>query len=154
MTGSQATQSIHPGLLTDEPIDLGLFTKQSDLRAGAQVIFAGRVRNHHGGREVNHLEYSAHQKLAPIMISQILREESDKLRLYEAMAVHRIGRVGLGEIAVVVVTSAAHRAEAYEANQRIIHRIKHEVPIWKKEYFADGSWEWGTSRTSTGPGSL
>ena len=77
------------------------------------------------------------------MIKQILAEATQKWALHIAVAQHRIGKVAIGESAVVVITASAHRREAYEANQYIIHRIKHEATIWKCEYFADGTHQWG-----------
>ena len=113
--------------------------------AGAVVLFSGEVRDHNKGREVAYLEYEAYYPLAEKMIRAILAEATEKWGLKIAVAQHRVGRCRIGETAVVVITAAPHRKEAFEANQNIIHRIKHEVPVWKCEYFPDGTHEWGNN---------
>ena len=111
--------------------------------AGAVVLFSGEARNNSHGRTVTCLEYEAHESMANKMIAGILEEAKTKWDLKTVLACHRTGRVAIGETAVVVITAAAHRREAYAANQYIIDRIKSEAPIWKREYFEDGSTEWG-----------
>jgi molybdopterin synthase catalytic subunit len=111
--------------------------------AGAVVLFSGEVRDNNSGKKVEYLEYEAQIPMASTMISRILAEAKEKWNLNIALAQHRIGKVLLCESAVVVITASAHRSEAYAANRHIIDRIKHEVPIWKCEYFADGTKEWG-----------
>jgi molybdopterin synthase catalytic subunit len=113
--------------------------------AGAVVLFSGEVRDHNKGRAVAYLEYEAYHPLAVKMIHAILAEARAKWSLQSAIAQHRVGRLDIGESAVVVITASAHRREAYEANRHIIDRIKHEVPIWKCEYFSDGSHQWGNN---------
>jgi molybdopterin synthase catalytic subunit len=112
-------------------------------KAGAVVLFSGEVRDNNSGRQVDYLEYEAHVSMASKMINSILREARSNWSLTVAIAQHRIGKVAVGESAVVVITSSAHRKEAYAANRFIIDKIKHEVPIWKCEYFTDGTKEWG-----------
>lgn len=77
------------------------------------------------------------------MIASILEEAKVKWSLNKAVCVHHTGRVEILGCAVVVITASAHRSAAYEANQYIIDRVKHEVPIWKHEFFTDGTSEWG-----------
>jgi molybdopterin synthase catalytic subunit len=113
--------------------------------AGAVVLFSGEVRDSNRGREVAYLEYESYQTLASKMIADILQEAKEKWSLHIAVAQHRVGKVGIGETAVVVITASAHRSEAYAANRYIIDRIKHEAPIWKCEHFADGTHEWGNN---------
>jgi molybdopterin synthase catalytic subunit len=74
---------------------------------------------------------------------EILSAAARRWELGAAGCVHRVGVLGPGESAVLVVAAAPHRAAAYEANEYIIHRVKHEAPIWKKEVYADGSHRWG-----------
>ncbi|MEI6945984.1 molybdenum cofactor biosynthesis protein MoaE [Paraflavisolibacter sp. H34] len=132
--------------ITAEPIDLvGLLARSHDPRAGALVLFSGDVRDHNAGKEVDRLEYEAHPVLAPQMIEAIVAEAQERWSLTLAVAQHRIGKVGIGESAVVVITASPHRKEAYAANRYIIDKIKHEVPIWKCEYFADGTRQWGNN---------
>ncbi len=113
--------------------------------AGAVVLFSGEVRDNNRGKEVAYLEYESHAPLAAKMIAEILQAAREKWSLQIAVARHRTGKVAIGETAVVVITASAHRSEAYAANRYIIDRIKHEAPIWKCEYFADGSHEWGNN---------
>jgi molybdopterin synthase catalytic subunit len=113
--------------------------------AGAVVLFSGEVRDNNRGKQVAYLEYESHAPLASKMIAGILREAREKWGLQIAIAQHRVGKVAIGETAVVVITASAHRNEAYIANRYIIDRIKHEAPIWKCEYFSDGSHEWGNN---------
>lgn len=113
--------------------------------SGGIVCFRGRVRKLSRNKEVLYLEYEAHEQLARRMVSEILHQASVKWRLRFAHAVHRIGRVECADDAVLVITAATHRKEAYAANEEIIRRIKHEVPIWKKEVYADGSHLWAAN---------
>lgn len=130
--------------ISEIPLDIiGLLNESHHPAAGALVLFSGEVRNMNSGKEVVFLEYEAYAPLAVKMIKSILTEAKARWKLNVAVACHRTGRVGVGETAVVVITAAPHRAEAYAANRYIIDRIKHEVPIWKCEYYADGTKEWG-----------
>ena len=90
-----------------------------------------------------YLEYETQEVMAAKAIKQILDDAAVKFPLKIAVAQHRIGKVGISESAVVVITASPHRSEAYSANRYIIDRIKHEAPIWKCEYFTDGTKEWG-----------
>jgi molybdopterin synthase catalytic subunit len=129
-----------------QPIDLAdLLAEAHHPAAGAVVLFSGEVRASNNGRDVTFLEYEAHVPLAEKMIPEILAEAKERWGLTVAVAQHRIGRVEIGETAVVVITASAHRSEAYAANRHIIDRIKHEAPIWKCEHYADGTSEWGNN---------
>jgi molybdopterin synthase catalytic subunit len=133
-------------VISSAPLDIiALLSNAHHPAAGAVVLFSGEVRDHNKGREVAYLEYEAYYPLATKMIHQILSAAKEKWGLQLAVARHRVGRLAIGEPAVIVITAAAHRREAYEANQHIIHRIKHEVPIWKCEYFSDGTHAWGNN---------
>ena len=132
--------------ISDKPLDIvGLLAQSHDPKAGALVLFSGDVRDNNIGKDVAYLEYEAHTSLASKMIKEILEESITKWNLNLAIAQHRIGEVGVGESAVVVITSSPHRKEAYQANRHIIDRIKHEVPIWKCEVFVDGTKQWGNN---------
>ncbi len=132
--------------ISSDPIDMvALLQEARHPGAGAIVLFSGEVRDNNRGREVAWLEYEAHQTLASKMIGEIVREAVGKWGLHAAIAHHRIGKLAIGETAVVVITASAHRSEAYAANRWIIDRIKHETPIWKCEYYADGTHEWGNN---------
>ena len=130
--------------LSTERIDvLSLWKQSHHPAAGGVVLFSGEVRNNHQGKEVSHLHYEAAEPMADKMIAALLDEATHRWGLQVAVAVHRLGPVAVMETAVVVITGAAHRREAYEANQYIIDRIKHHLPIWKCEHFADGEYMWG-----------
>ncbi len=107
---------------------------------GAVVVFTGKVRDHDGGQSVSALEYSAHPQ-AERFLHQICAEIATAAGLPVA-AVHRIGSLGIGDVAVAVAVAAPHRAEAFTVCAELVDRIKHEVPIWKRQLFADGLSEW------------
>lgn len=107
------------------------------------MLFSGEVRDNNKGREVTHLDYEAYEPMANKMIDEIVDEAISQFRLNQAVCVHRLGQVEISGCAVVVITGAGHRKEAYDANRYIINRVKNEVPIWKHEFFADGTSEWG-----------
>ncbi len=106
--------------------------------SGALVIFDGRVRNHSDGKEVLYLEYEAYESMALKEMEAIRRKSLDRWTLDRVVIFHRIGRVEIGESSVLIAVSSAHRADAFSACQHIIDELKKRVPIWKKEFFADG----------------
>jgi molybdopterin synthase catalytic subunit len=113
-----------------------------DVRTGACVTFEGRVRDINEGRAVRALEYEAYAPLAESEGARILAEALGRFPVTQAVCVHRTGNVALGEIAVWVAVTSAHRAAAFEACSFIIAEVKTRVPMWKKEYYADGKSEW------------
>jgi molybdopterin synthase catalytic subunit len=130
--------------LSSTSIDIaGLLASAHHPKAGAVVLFSGETRDNSHGKEVGHLEYEAQEIMADKMIAEILGEATQRWNLNIAIAQHRTGKVAVSETAVVVITASTHRAEAYMANRYIIDKIKHEAPIWKCEYFTDGTKEWG-----------
>jgi len=132
--------------ISAEPLDIvGLLAGAHHPGAGAVVLFSGEVRDNNHGRAVAFLEYESYIPLASKMIGEILATAREKWSLQIAVAQHRIGKVAIGDTAVVVITASAHRSEAYAANRYIIDRIKHEAPIWKCEHYTDGTHEWGNN---------
>jgi adenylyltransferase/sulfurtransferase len=113
-----------------------------DPSAGGYASFEGWVRDHNEGRQVRRLEYEAYEALAIKEGERIVAEALTRFPIRRAACVHRIGDLGLGELAVWVGVSAAHRAEAFAACRYIIDEVKHRVPIWKKEHYADGDSGW------------
>jgi molybdopterin synthase catalytic subunit len=113
-----------------------------DTRAGACVTFEGRVRAQNEGRAVRVLEYEAYGPLAEKEGGRILAEAAGKFPIIGATCVHRTGRLELGDLAVWVAVTAAHRGAAFEACRYVIDQVKERVPIWKKEHYADGATEW------------
>ena len=125
-----------------EPIDI---TKYQDLvldaHKGALVTFTGHVREWTHGTRTVHLEYEAYTPMAEKMMAQIGEEIEAKWPGVSTSIAHRVGKLEISDIAVVIVTSAPHRQNAYVANEYAIERIKEIVPIWKKEVWEDGE-EW------------
>jgi molybdopterin synthase catalytic subunit len=109
---------------------------------GAVVCFEGRVRSLNEGRAVDGLEYSSYETLALKEGARILEEAKERFGLLECHAIHRIGQLQLGDMAVWVAVAAGHRGEAFEGCRWIIDELKRRVPIWKKEHYADGDRTW------------
>lgn len=130
--------------ISSTPLDLpALLAMAHHPKAGAVVLFSGETRNSSHNKKVAYLQYEAHETMARKMISEILKEAVEKWSLNFAIAQHRIGKVAICESAVAIITCSPHRTEGYAANRYVIDRIKHEAPIWKCEYFTDGTKEWG-----------
>jgi len=89
--------------------------------------------------------------MARKMISEIVAEAISQWGLTQAVCIHRTGKLAVTDCAVEVLTSSPHRQGAYEANKYIIDRVKHEAPIWKKEYYTDGSSVWGSNCNCSDP---
>jgi molybdopterin synthase catalytic subunit len=106
---------------------------------GAAVIFDGFVRNNFRGRETLYLEYEAYESMALAKITEIGAQIREKFAVSRIAIVHRLGRLNVGETSVFIAVSAPHRAAAFDACRYAIDTLKRTVPIWKKEYFADGS---------------
>jgi len=129
--------------ITEEDISVDeVVARLADPAIGAVTTFVGVVRGVTEGREVRYLEYEAY----PEMAENVLRQIGDEIRarwetIREVAIVHRVGRLQVGETAVVIALSAAHRHEVFDAVHYAIDRIKETVPIWKKEVWADGA-EW------------
>lgn len=127
--------------ITDAPIDEAAVRAAVEAaECGAVVMFHGIVRDHDGGRGVLALDYRAHPD-AERFIAECVASEAAASGLRLA-AVHRVGELRIGDAALVAAASAPHRAEAFAAIERLVERIKHEVPIWKRQHFADGVTEW------------
>lgn len=109
---------------------------------GGVVTFEGRVRDHHRGRAVTALEYSVYRELADHEGMRIVDDVAQRLELPIACAIHRVGPVPIGDLAVWVFVGASHRAAAFEGCRAIIDEIKRDVPIWKHEWYGDGTDEW------------
>ncbi len=110
--------------------------------AGAIDVFIGTTRNHSKGRPVTSLEYEAYVPMAMKSMAEIEQQARKQWNLHGISIVHRIGKVDLGEPSVVIAVSSAHRDEAFKGCRFLIDTLKLEVPIWKREFFADGSVEW------------
>jgi molybdopterin synthase catalytic subunit len=106
---------------------------------GAVVVFEGVVRNNTKGRATTHLEYECYEGMAKEQMARIGAEIAAQFAIGRLGMVHRLGRLEIGEASVVVVATAPHRKPAFDAALEGINRLKREVPIWKKEFFADGA---------------
>lgn len=129
--------------VSSEPLDAAaLKSKLNNQQAGACVIFEGWVRNRNEGQAVASLEYEAYPELAEKEASRIFSEAGAKFAVLEAIAVHRVGHLQLGEMAVWVGVTAEHRDAAFAACRYIIDEMKARVPIWKKEHYTTGASHW------------
>lgn len=127
--------------ITDAAIDeFALRAAVEAPEIGALVMFHGIVRDHDGGRGVRALDYRSHPD-AERFLAACVADEAERTGLRLAAA-HRVGELKIGDAALVAAAAAAHRAEAFAAIERLVERIKHEVPIWKRQHFADGVSEW------------
>ena len=128
--------------LRENPLDPAeVLAAVEDPAAGGVNLFVGAVRDHDGGEVVDHLDYSAHPSALGRMreVAEEVAAEFDAIAL---AAVHRVGPLRVGDLAVVVAASAAHRGQAYDASRALIDRLKSTVPIWKHQVFVDGREEW------------
>lgn len=151
--GTMASTHSHPGeqagqdpirllAIRDTPLTVDeVFRAVGDDAAGGTALFVGTVRNHDGGADVDTLGYSCHPSA-----EAELRRVAEKIvaghPVRALAAVHRVGDLEVGDLAVVVAVSCPHRAEAFEACRKLIDDLKHEVPIWKHQKFSDGTEEW------------
>ncbi|MEU8889679.1 molybdenum cofactor biosynthesis protein MoaE [Streptomyces sp. NPDC048442] len=153
MAGTPSTPNTHPGeqaaqdpirllAIRDTPLSLDeVFRVVGEDAAGGTALFVGTVRNHDGGADVDALGYSCHPTAEAEM-----RRVAEKVVAHHPVralaAVHRVGDLAVGDLAVVVAVSCPHRAEAFDACRMLIDDLKHEVPIWKQQKFSDGTEEW------------
>jgi MoaE-MoaD fusion protein len=129
--------------LVDGPIDTGrVVASVSGPGRGAVVIFLGTVRDHHAGRPVGKLTYSAYRPMALEGLRKIVADLEASSPGLRAAIVHRLGEVPVGEASVVIAIASPHRAAAYEASRTALERLKAEIPIWKREHYADGGAVW------------
>ncbi|SDP10168.1 molybdopterin synthase catalytic subunit [Arthrobacter sp. ok909] len=166
--GTETGFEVVRAVLSAEPIsvDQAIAAVESDT-AGAVVSFSGVVRNHDGGKQVSRLSYSAHPTAHQVMADVVARlvaehavpaggpssdgspddggaggaaeQRQQPVRIWAA---HRIGMLEIGDPALVCAVSAAHRGQAFEVCAELVDRIKAQVPIWKEQFFADGTVEW------------
>ena len=129
--------------LSDQALDTAaLRAAVLDPACGGLASFEGIVRDHHEGRSVARLEYECHPVLAEKEGQRILAEALEKFDIAHAVATHRTGTLAIGDLAIVIHVSAAHRAPAFAACRFLIDEIKSRVPIGKHEFYVDGSSKW------------
>ena len=128
--------------VSEEPLDLvEVLDALDDPGTGGLVLFVGRVRDLDHGKGVVGLDYSAHPQ-ALIRMREVCEQVAAAHPGVLLAAVHRVGSLSIGDIAVIVAATSAHRGEAFAASRALIDDLKATVPIWKHQRFADGSQEW------------
>ena len=126
-------------LITNDPLDPELLTLAVRRDSnGAAITFLGVTRDRNEGRSVEHLEYEAYPDMAEKQIVAIFVEVQERWGITDLAVAHRLGRLQIGEISLVVAVASRHRRSAFEACIYVVDRIKQDVPIWKKEIFLGG----------------
>lgn len=121
-----------------DPIDVAALSL-AEPADGALCVFTGVVRNHNDGKSVLYLEYEGYEEMVVGIFADIESEAKTRFGVTRVRIVHRLGRMEIGETSVAVAVSSPHRGEAFEACRFAIDTLKHKAPIWKKEFYADGS---------------
>ena len=128
--------------LRETPLDIGeVVAALDDASSGGLTLFVGRVRDHDDDKVVDGLDYTAHPA-ALEKLYDVCDRVAEEYDVHGVAAVHRVGSLAIGDVAVVVATTAAHRGEAFTASRALIDTLKGEVPIWKHQRFGDGTEEW------------
>lgn len=136
----------HPAVrlvaIRDQPLSVDeVLGSLDEAASGGVVLFVGRVRDHDNGQGVTALSYSAHPT-ALDQLQQVCDSVAEKYDVQALAAVHRVGDLAIGDLAVIVATASAHRGTAFDASEALIDTLKAEVPIWKHQSFVDGTEEW------------
>lgn len=130
-------------LLTEDPFDPASYRPALENdEAGGYCTFEGWVRSTHLGKQVEHLVYESYPSLALKQGEEVVRQAMDKFDIIEVRVVHRTGKLLPGELALWIGVTAAHRADTFDACRYLIDTIKATVPIWKHEFYSDGSEVW------------
>jgi molybdopterin synthase catalytic subunit len=128
--------------LSQAPLDLAvLLAELAAPERGGVVSFVGLVRDHHNGRGVNSLSYSAYEPMAEQVCGEIVAEAETRWPVRVALR-HRLGDLSIGDAAVAIAVAGDHRDEAFAACRYVIEELKRRVPVWKRETYADGTVEW------------
>jgi molybdopterin synthase catalytic subunit len=128
--------------LSTEPIDLASHEAAvAHPGAGAVVSFAGVVRDHDDGRSVERLVYEAHPS-AGAVLAEVAAEVAADPSVYALSVSHRVGALAIGDVALAAAVATAHRGEAFALCARLVDEVKARLPVWKHQYFTDGTDEW------------
>jgi molybdopterin synthase catalytic subunit len=128
--------------LRETPLDIDeVVAALGDDSSGGLTLFVGRVRDHDHGKGVVGLDYTAHPS-ALDRLREVCEKVAETYDVHGLAAVHRVGTLAIGDVAVVVATSSAHRGTSFDASRALIDTLKAEVPIWKHQRFGDGTEEW------------
>ena len=128
--------------LTHDPIDAAALLSRARSSDGGVCVFVGVVRDENEGRPTAGIAYEAYARMAEAEIERLLAALARTFPQVRVEIVHRLGRLAIGEASVAVVATAPHRAEAFAACREAIDRLKTTVPIWKKEFYRDGTSDW------------
>jgi molybdopterin synthase catalytic subunit len=129
--------------LTDQPIDAAaLVDRARHPHAGAVLLFLGTTRELTAGRQTVALDYEAYREMAEQKLAELEAEARRRWPVIECILVHRLGRVSPAEASVAIVVATPHRHDAFAAGEWLIDTLKRDVPIWKREQWADGTMEW------------
>ncbi|MBX6331247.1 MAG: molybdenum cofactor biosynthesis protein MoaE [Gemmatimonadaceae bacterium] len=129
--------------IVTHPLDPAALTAEvANVANGATVVFVGTVRDMNDGRAVTGMEYTAYLPMAERELRRIVEEAAARFGTNDVVVEHRIGELGLGEASVVIAVAHPHRANAYDASRYVIEALKARVPIWKREWYADGERAW------------
>jgi molybdopterin synthase catalytic subunit len=129
--------------ITSAPIDpVELLQRVRTNEDGAVLLFTGVVRNHDAGRAVVGLTYDAYEAMAKAKLEEICGEVGSQFEVGDIAMVHRVGELAVGEVSVAIAVASPHRDAAYKASRELIERLKREVPIWKRERYANGDETW------------
>jgi molybdopterin synthase catalytic subunit len=129
--------------LTTEPINTDIILQRAGHpAAGAVVLFLGTTRELTDQRQTVALDYEAYVEMAQLQLAELESQARRRWPVIECIVVHRLGRVPIGEASVAIAVSTPHRADAFAAGQWLIDSLKRDVPIWKREQWADGTTEW------------
>lgn len=141
-TGHLPARAVVRAQVTTEPIDpAGHATEVERPEAGALVTFAGVVRDHDDGRSVNRIAYVAHPDAADIL-RRIAEDVAARTEVESLAVSHRVGELAVGDCALAVAVSAAHRGQAFAAAALLVDEVKRLLPVWKRQVFTDGTDEW------------
>jgi len=126
--------------ITEQPLSLdALMQATENDTCGAMVAFSGTVRDHHEGRGVSGMCYTAYAPLAEKVLEELEAETLRRFDVEECRIMHRIGELTIGESSVMVVVRAHHRSEAFDAGRYAIDTLKVRLPVWKQDFYSDGS---------------
>lgn len=133
-------------LTQKEALDLtSIISEGASDTDGSEIVFIGKVRNNSRDKQVTHIDYDIYPEMAVRELNRIADEAIESFETGRIIIVHRFGRVMTGEISIIILVSSPHRDSSYKASRYIIDEIKKRVPIWKKEFYTDGS-EWISDR--------
>ncbi len=129
-------------LTNDEIVADQALAEVSDPTCGALNLFLGVTRNHHEGRKVKGLEYYCYAEMAQDQLQAVARDVAERHGISRLLVIHRLGPVGIGETSLLVAAGSHHRHQALAGTLDLIDRLKKDVPIWKREWFEDGTVGW------------